>query len=406
MRTHNAIRGFTLIELLVVIAIIAVLAAILFPVFAQAREKAHQASCANNQRQIVAAISIYAQDNNENLPQSSVVWTVTNMPAGALICPTASKSYKNGYVYNNGLAGASLSSFTDPTSIMVTADGQHTTNLPAGGFPNVAYSSQDYQLRHTNQLIASFLDGHVAQTLLTGSSTAAAMFMSTVGVTTGGITHDTAGSGSGILVSSWAMTGMTLTPNGWGGGANAYLDPTGFGSQPGIAWRGNSGNANYGACMSCFGANSFLPTTSFTYGGVFLTTFSGNGAFIMQYNNNAGNRITMNVSAGQIVCAQTGATYLTSPATYNDGKPHMVVVTNDPSAGAAMYVDSASNKVVSGGGQTIPIAALSTQGFCVGCGNSGDRWNGEIGAAFWYNSVLSSGNLSLLFQQMKSTYGF
>ena len=46
-------RGFTLIELLVVIAIIAILAAIIFPVFAKAREKAHQTNCMNNQRQLV-----------------------------------------------------------------------------------------------------------------------------------------------------------------------------------------------------------------------------------------------------------------------------------------------------------------------------------------------------------------
>ncbi|MCX6811380.1 MAG: DUF1559 domain-containing protein [Candidatus Berkelbacteria bacterium] len=66
-------KGFTLIELLVVIAIIAILAAILFPVFARAREKARQASCQSNHKQIDLACLMYAQDYDEKMPMYN--WT-------------------------------------------------------------------------------------------------------------------------------------------------------------------------------------------------------------------------------------------------------------------------------------------------------------------------------------------
>lgn len=71
MQKKKSRKGFTLIELLVVIAIIAILAAILFPVFAKAREKARQTACLNNMKQIGTALQMYAQDYDEGIPTYS-----------------------------------------------------------------------------------------------------------------------------------------------------------------------------------------------------------------------------------------------------------------------------------------------------------------------------------------------
>jgi len=96
-------HGFTLIELLVVIAIIAMLAAILFPVFAQAREAARKASCISNVKQLSTGIMMYTQDYDEympfgymyNLPQTTQLWYWQDMVQpyiknyGVYVCPSA-----------------------------------------------------------------------------------------------------------------------------------------------------------------------------------------------------------------------------------------------------------------------------------------------------------------------------
>ncbi len=87
MRHSESRRGFTLIELLVVIAIIAILAAILFPVFARAREKARQASCQSNLKQLALAVLMYNQDYDETYAPFAYVTATGFVTAFDMLLP-------------------------------------------------------------------------------------------------------------------------------------------------------------------------------------------------------------------------------------------------------------------------------------------------------------------------------
>jgi prepilin-type N-terminal cleavage/methylation domain-containing protein/prepilin-type processing-associated H-X9-DG protein len=147
-------RGFSLIELLVVIAIIAILAAILFPVFAKAREKARQASCLSNLKQISLGIIMYAQDYDEMMvrdatavydfpapdgtpihivPDSAMLWMYLTYPyvknVAIYNCPSytdkwSASSYDGscGYGKNTYLSNISLSMLDEPVQTILVTD--------------------------------------------------------------------------------------------------------------------------------------------------------------------------------------------------------------------------------------------------------------------------------------------
>jgi prepilin-type N-terminal cleavage/methylation domain-containing protein/prepilin-type processing-associated H-X9-DG protein len=107
-------RGFTLIELLVVIAIIAILAAILFPVFAQAREKARAITCISNVKQIALGTTMYVQDYDEKFPLMFYVDPVSGAPTagfpvlvGDLVLPYI-KNYQIFRCLSRGAVGNDL----------------------------------------------------------------------------------------------------------------------------------------------------------------------------------------------------------------------------------------------------------------------------------------------------------
>ncbi len=162
-------KGFTLIELLVVIAIIAILAAILFPVFAKAREKARQSSCASNLKQLGLSIMQYTQDYDETMPgqdgnegnslygnfiayttiPDSGSWIGQLKPylknSEILLCPSTRGKAPNGtvagsmcsYMANGMTWYQSMGSFTKPAETITVSDGG-ATYFWARGYPGGA----------------------------------------------------------------------------------------------------------------------------------------------------------------------------------------------------------------------------------------------------------------------------
>lgn len=171
--------GFTLIELLVVIAILAILAAILFPVFAQAREKARQTTCLSNLRQIGQATHMYLQDWDERFPDAAAVvlkyqpWLEQLRPylgtKDLVRCPSDPSEFGprtrhlTSYLLNNFFSsGRPLSAITNPSQMIYAAEAADF--LPGDHYhPNRGVESMLRELatrRHSGGANYLFVDSH------------------------------------------------------------------------------------------------------------------------------------------------------------------------------------------------------------------------------------------------------
>ncbi len=136
---HRSRFGFTLIELLVVIAIIAILAAILFPVFQKVRENARRASCASNEKQLGIAFTQYTQDFDEKYPATFCNgWENSIYPfvksKGVFLCPDetdGSLSYAENIL---DVTGPNISQFNAPASTVLLLEA--SSSFGSGGETN------------------------------------------------------------------------------------------------------------------------------------------------------------------------------------------------------------------------------------------------------------------------------
>ena len=132
-------RGFTLIELLVVIAIIAILAAILFPVFARAREKARQASCQSNLKQILLGAHMYAQDYDETCVigyDNGRLWSDLMQPyiknTQLMVCPSGTYGYNSYGINSQGMFNPRLAQIQQPAQTIYFVDGKRINRATPG----------------------------------------------------------------------------------------------------------------------------------------------------------------------------------------------------------------------------------------------------------------------------------
>ena len=167
--------GFTLIELLVVVAIIGILAAILFPVFARARENSRRISCVSNLKQIATGTQLYLQDNDRIYPpvptnnDGSVGWALEFSNAvkndAVFQCPSETAGRDEGftdYWMNGNLLGAAESRLQSPANSLLLGDGN--TSAVDYALPSTDYGNwqadDDYATRHLGGASYAFADGH------------------------------------------------------------------------------------------------------------------------------------------------------------------------------------------------------------------------------------------------------